>query len=168
MLRCLLWALAAAVRPKAALIADNLCLRQQLLVLQRRKPRPRLDDADRRFLILERFLLDTSRNRHRGFHRAPSSTQIRFRLLRQQRRRNAMARGTRTSCVRARLHWSRRVRAGARSRACSTSRLRPQCVGSTYGRRQAALKINPALATPGRRSRRTKIGCSISLPRSRI
>jgi hypothetical protein len=29
MLRCLLWALAAAIQPKALLIADNLCLRQQ-------------------------------------------------------------------------------------------------------------------------------------------
>jgi len=52
MLRCLLWALAAAVQPKALLIADNLCLRQQLLVLQRRMPRPRLEDVDRRFWIL--------------------------------------------------------------------------------------------------------------------
>jgi hypothetical protein len=39
-------------QPKALLIADNLCLRQQLLVLQRRMPRPRLEDADRRFWIL--------------------------------------------------------------------------------------------------------------------
>ena len=30
---CLLWAIAAAVRPKVLLIADNLCLRQRLLVL---------------------------------------------------------------------------------------------------------------------------------------
>jgi len=52
MFRCLLWAIAAAVRPKVLLIADNLCLRQQLLVLQRRKPRPRLEDADRRFWVL--------------------------------------------------------------------------------------------------------------------
>src|SRR5215510_7282228 len=52
MLRCLLWALAAAVQPKALLIADNLCLRQQLVVLQRRRPRPRLEDVDRRFWIL--------------------------------------------------------------------------------------------------------------------
>ena len=52
MLRCLLWAFAAAVQPKALLIADNLCLRQQLVVLQRRKPRPRLTDSDRRFWIL--------------------------------------------------------------------------------------------------------------------
>jgi putative transposase len=52
MLRCLLWVIAAAVRPKALLVADNLCLRQQLAVLQRRKPRPRLEDADRRFWIL--------------------------------------------------------------------------------------------------------------------
>src|SRR5262252_7798815 len=52
MLRCVLWAFAAAVQPKALLIADNLCLRQQLVVLQRRKPRPRLEDVDRRFWIL--------------------------------------------------------------------------------------------------------------------
>ena len=52
MLRCLLWALAAAVQPKALLIADNLCLRHQLLILQRRKPRPRPEDVDRRFWIL--------------------------------------------------------------------------------------------------------------------
>jgi hypothetical protein len=42
MLRCLLWVIAAAIRPKVLLVADNLCLRQQLVVLQRRKPRPRL------------------------------------------------------------------------------------------------------------------------------
>jgi len=52
MLRCLLWTIVAAMRPRVLLIADNLCLRQQLLVLQRRKPRPRLTDADRRFWIL--------------------------------------------------------------------------------------------------------------------
>jgi len=42
----------AAVQPKALLIADNLCLRQQLLLLHRRKPRPRPEDADRRFWVL--------------------------------------------------------------------------------------------------------------------
>jgi hypothetical protein len=52
MFRCLLWAIAAAMRPRVLLIADNLCLRQQLLVLQRRKPRPRLTDVDRHFWIL--------------------------------------------------------------------------------------------------------------------
>jgi hypothetical protein len=52
MFRCLLWAIAAAVRPKVRLIANNLRLRQQLLVLQRRKPHPRLKDADRRFWVL--------------------------------------------------------------------------------------------------------------------
>jgi len=52
MFRCLLWAFAAAMRPRLLLIADNLCLRQQLLVLQRRHPRPRLTDTDRRFWIL--------------------------------------------------------------------------------------------------------------------
>jgi putative transposase len=34
------------------LIAENLCLRQQLLVLQRRYPQPRLGNADRRFWII--------------------------------------------------------------------------------------------------------------------
>src|SRR5215831_11478208 len=52
MFRYLLWAFAAAMRPRLLLSADNLCLRQQLLVLQRRQPRPRLRDADRRFWIL--------------------------------------------------------------------------------------------------------------------
>ena len=44
--------IAAFFRPKASLVAENLCLRQQLLVLQRRHPRPRLQDQDRRFWIL--------------------------------------------------------------------------------------------------------------------
>jgi hypothetical protein len=51
MFRCLLWAIAAAVRPKVLLIADNLCLRQQLVVLQRRNPRPRFEDADRSLIL---------------------------------------------------------------------------------------------------------------------
>ena len=52
MFRCLLWGISAVFRPKLLLIADNLCLRQQLLVLHRRKPRPRFKDADRRFWIV--------------------------------------------------------------------------------------------------------------------
>jgi hypothetical protein len=52
MLRWLLWVIAAAIRPKMLLVSDNLCLRQQLLVLKRRKPRPRLKNADRRFWVL--------------------------------------------------------------------------------------------------------------------
>jgi len=52
MFRWLLWAFAAAMRPRVLLVADNLCLRQQLVVLQRRTPRPRLEEADRRFWIL--------------------------------------------------------------------------------------------------------------------
>ena len=51
-LRLLVLAIAAIFRPKALLIAENLCPRQQLVVLQRRHPRPRLSDADRRFWIL--------------------------------------------------------------------------------------------------------------------
>ena len=51
-LRLLILAIAATFRPEALLIAENLCLRQQLVVLQRRHPRPRLRNADRRFWIL--------------------------------------------------------------------------------------------------------------------
>jgi len=50
--RFLVLAITAIFRPKALLIAENLCLRQQLLALQRRHPRPRLSNADRRFWIL--------------------------------------------------------------------------------------------------------------------
>jgi transposase InsO family protein len=49
------WAARALLKffkSRASLVAENLCLRQQLLVLQRRHPRPRLKDADRRFWIL--------------------------------------------------------------------------------------------------------------------
>jgi hypothetical protein len=45
-------ALAEFFESRASLVAGNLCLRQQLLILQRRHPRPRLTDADRRFWIL--------------------------------------------------------------------------------------------------------------------
>lgn len=46
------WAIAGLFRSKTSLIAENLCLRQQLLVLRRRHKRPRLRDTDRRFWIL--------------------------------------------------------------------------------------------------------------------
>src|SRR5260370_39626381 len=46
------WVITSFFRSRSALVAENLCLRQQLLVLQRRHPRPRLRDADRRFWIL--------------------------------------------------------------------------------------------------------------------
>jgi hypothetical protein len=46
------WAIAACWRSRTALVAENLCLRQQLLVLRRRQLRPRLSDRDRRFWIL--------------------------------------------------------------------------------------------------------------------
>jgi hypothetical protein len=53
-IRWMAWAIAALLKPKALLAAENLCLRQQLVVLQRRRPRPRLFGADRRFWILAR------------------------------------------------------------------------------------------------------------------
>jgi putative transposase len=45
-------AIAAWFTSRADLTAENLCLRQQLIVLQRRTPRPRLRAGDRRFWIL--------------------------------------------------------------------------------------------------------------------
>jgi putative transposase len=53
-IRWMAWAIAALLKPKALLVAENLCLRQQLIVLQRRQSRPRLLRADRRFWILAR------------------------------------------------------------------------------------------------------------------
>jgi hypothetical protein len=52
MLRCLACVFTAIFKSRARLIAENLCLRQQLIVLKRRQARPRLRDADRRFWIL--------------------------------------------------------------------------------------------------------------------
>jgi hypothetical protein len=46
-------ALAGALRPRARLVAENLALRQQLAVLRRHKPRPRLLPIDRAFWVLE-------------------------------------------------------------------------------------------------------------------
>ena len=52
MIRFLACALAAVFKSKSRLVAENLCLRQQLIVLKRRQARPRLRDADRRFWVL--------------------------------------------------------------------------------------------------------------------
>ena len=48
----LIAAVRAIFKSRAQLIAENLCLRQQLVVLKRRQQRPRLRDADRRFWIV--------------------------------------------------------------------------------------------------------------------
>lgn len=42
----------ALCRPKAGLMAENLLLRQQLLILQRKRARPRPKNSDRLFWIL--------------------------------------------------------------------------------------------------------------------
>ena len=52
MIRCLAYAFTAIFKSRARLVAENLCLRQQLIVLKRRQVRPQLRDADRRFWIL--------------------------------------------------------------------------------------------------------------------
>lgn len=52
MVRWAVLGFAAFFRSKASLVAENLCLRQQLLVLQRSRSRPRLKNVDRCFWIL--------------------------------------------------------------------------------------------------------------------
>jgi hypothetical protein len=48
-LKALVGALLAAMKPQASLVAENLALRQQLAVLRRTTPRPRLRPIDRAF-----------------------------------------------------------------------------------------------------------------------
>ena len=52
MFRWLILAAAAACKSKARLVAENLCLRQQLVVLKRRQKRPTLRNRDRRFWLV--------------------------------------------------------------------------------------------------------------------
>ncbi len=52
MIRCLACAFKAIFKSRARLVAENLCLRQQLIVLKQRQVRPQLRDADRRFWVL--------------------------------------------------------------------------------------------------------------------
>ena len=52
MIRCLAYAFNAIFKSRARLVAENLCLRQQLIVFKRRQARPQLREADRRFWIL--------------------------------------------------------------------------------------------------------------------
>jgi len=51
-LRTLLAAFCALLRPRAALVLENLALRQQLAVMMRTAPRPRLRRSDRVFWAL--------------------------------------------------------------------------------------------------------------------
>ena len=51
-MRWILLALSGLFRSRASLVAENLCLRHQLLVLQRKQPRPSLTDRDRLFWVL--------------------------------------------------------------------------------------------------------------------
>jgi len=52
MIRCVAYAFTAIFKSRARLVAEVLCLRQQLIVLKRRQARPQLRDADRRFWIV--------------------------------------------------------------------------------------------------------------------
>ena len=52
MMRCLVYRFKAVFKSRAALVAENLCLKQQLVVLKRRQARPRLRDADRPYWVL--------------------------------------------------------------------------------------------------------------------
>jgi putative transposase len=51
MSRCLAYAFAAIFKSRASLVAENICLRQQLIVLKRPQIRPQIRDPDRRFWI---------------------------------------------------------------------------------------------------------------------
>ncbi len=52
MIRCLVYAFKAIFKSRAGLIAKNLCLRQQLVVLKRRQAKARLRDADHPYWVL--------------------------------------------------------------------------------------------------------------------
>ena len=52
MVRWFLVSLAGLFRSRASLVAENLCLRHQIIVLQRKQSRPILTDRDRLFWIL--------------------------------------------------------------------------------------------------------------------
>ena len=52
LLKAILGALFAAVRPRTSLVLENLALRQQLAVLRRATPRPRLRPMDRVFWVV--------------------------------------------------------------------------------------------------------------------
>jgi hypothetical protein len=51
-LEAIVGALLAALRPRASLVAENLVLRQQLAILRRANPRPRLRPIDRAFWVV--------------------------------------------------------------------------------------------------------------------
>src|SRR5450432_1973265 len=51
-LEATLGALFAALRPRASLVAENLLVRQQLAILRRANPRPRLRPIDRAFWVV--------------------------------------------------------------------------------------------------------------------
>jgi hypothetical protein len=51
-LEAVVGALLAALRPRAILFAANLVLRQQLAILRRATPRPRLRPIDRAFWVI--------------------------------------------------------------------------------------------------------------------
>ncbi len=52
LLEAIVGAVCAAFRPRASLVAENLALRQQVTVLQRRTARPRLTPIDRAFWVV--------------------------------------------------------------------------------------------------------------------
>jgi hypothetical protein len=52
LLEAIVGALFAALRPRASLVIENLALRQQLSILRRSRPRPRLRPLDRAFWVV--------------------------------------------------------------------------------------------------------------------
>jgi hypothetical protein len=51
-LQAVIGTLRSALRPRASLVAENLVLRQQLAILRRATPRPRLRPIDRAFWVM--------------------------------------------------------------------------------------------------------------------
>ncbi len=93
MVRWVVRAVVAFFRPRASLVVENLCLRQQILVLQRRHLRPRLQDKDRRFWILasrwgphwRKSLLIVTPGTVLGWHRKGWKAYWRWRSRRRER-----------------------------------------------------------------------------------
>jgi hypothetical protein len=77
-------AFAAIFKPRALLIAENLCLRQQLLVLQRRHPRPRLMIFRRSWAKRDQSIQDQKRRGRDNEHVDRATVSVRW-LCRKQR-----------------------------------------------------------------------------------
>jgi hypothetical protein len=112
---------------------------------------------------LERFPRDVNQNDRRGL---PSGAQIRFRILRRQRRRALWRGDTRKTCGYGRFRSSSLARAHGKPPGCLILAPRRRSAGSSVGRRPEQLTHYPAQDTAAHRSRRMSSGCSTLSPRN--